>query len=242
MSEGTVIGIICADLARFTNFTTSLVALEQQPNITYCWAQGVDIPGQCNEVCAYALEHGCDLWIMGDDHTFAPDTLKRLQAHAKDVVVPLCFKRYPPYNPVVYSYRDEDTGRHVPLRMPQEGGLVEVVAAGSAGMFIRHHVLAAMGGKWFESNGPNQNEDLTFCKKVREAGFSIWCDTDLPLGHTIIATVRPYRDETGWQTELELGNKFIVRLQRDDEIRQPTPGGEGALDVTEPEEVPVTIT
>ena len=44
-------------------------------------------------------------------------------------------------------------------------------------MLVKRHVLEAIGEPYFETFG-KQNEDLEFCRKIRNAGFKIHVDCD----------------------------------------------------------------
>ena len=150
---------------------------------------------------------------MGTDHVMDFDLLQRLLSHDVDVVVPLCLKRSPPYDPVVYSHQNEQ-GEYVGYYDLPEHGLVEVHAAGSAGMLIRRRVLDAFEDPVFESHG-GLNEDLSFCAKVREGGFQIYCDVDARLGHISEISVWPeLRDDGEWGISLHLGNGQKMPVKR----------------------------
>jgi hypothetical protein len=144
---------------------------------------------------------------MGDDHTFAPDILLNLIAHDVDVVVPLCLKKDAPFDPVVYEgqqLNEDGLVEHIVARLPSQG-LHEIWAAGSAGMLIRKHVLDALEKPIFITEHGMQNEDLNFCRRVREAGFRIWCDVDQHLGHISPKTVYPYWQGDRWGSVMDIG-------------------------------------
>ena len=95
-------------------------------------------------------------------------------------------------------------------------GLMEVFVAGSGGMLVRRHVLDAVGWPkdapwnerhWFEyEQGEHLNEDFVFCRKVREAGFKIWCDVEVQMGHRGMMTAWPLPNDDGtWSLGLNLG-------------------------------------
>jgi hypothetical protein len=196
---GTV-GVIGGDLGRFAAFNISMwgviAHLPMGSNARY--ARGVDVSGNCNSIIRDFV--GEWVWMMGDDHYFAPDILLRLLEHDVDVVVPHCLKRTPPWPAVVYSHQDEDGWYHT-AKLPKEG-LTEIYAAGSAGMLIRRRVLEALEDPWFRPapDAEGLNEDLYFCQKVREAGFKIYCDPAIPLGHIATYNIFPkwHNDEVGW--------------------------------------------
>ena len=80
-------------------------------------------------------------------------------------------------------------------------------------MLVRRSVLDALEDPVFESHG-GLNEDLTFCAKVRDAGFRIWCDTDARLGHIGQVDVWPVFKDGEWQINLHLGNGTWMPMRR----------------------------
>jgi hypothetical protein len=203
--RGVMVGVTSGELARFSSFTTSLIGVmgTLPPGSGMVWAKGVDVSGNCNQLCRKTLAGNYGwLWVMGDDHDFPPDTVLRLLEHDVDVIVPHCLKRYPPWTPVVFSHQNDDDA-YVVADLP-ESGLVEIHAAGSAGMLIRREVLEAIGDPWFtpSPDAAGLNEDLHFCQKAREAGFRIWCDPEIPLGHIALHTVAPKWEGGQWHPEI----------------------------------------
>jgi len=204
------IGILSGDLSRYADFSIALMHQQTPVGTKLIWTKGVDVVGNMNQMVRGM--HGDWLWILGDDHVFDPDLLVRLLHRNVDVVVPLCLKRSPPYDPVVYSHQN-DRGEYVGYHDLPSSGLVEVHAAGSAGMLVRRTVLDALEDPVFESHG-GLNEDLTFCAKLRAAGFRIWCDTDAHLGHIGQVDVWPVFKDGEWQINLHLGNGTWMPMRR----------------------------
>lgn len=205
------IGLVTQQLARYTDFWLAYQALMRPATTAYLNVQGMDVTGNFNRLIDDM--QGDWIWILGDDHTFAPDILVNLLAHDVDVVVPLVLKKDAPFDPVVYEGeegQDETTGLtiHRVAVLPQSG-LHEIYAAGSAGMLIRKHVLDALERPVFTTSHGFQNEDLIFCEKVREAGFRIWCDVDQKMGHIGIHTVYPMWDGSRWSSILDFGNGHL---------------------------------
>lgn len=204
------IGVTSGELSRYTDFCVALMHLAAPPSTKMVWVKGVDVVGNMNTMCREM--EGEWLWIMGDDHLFQPDILTRLLTRDVDVVVPLCLKHSPPYDPVIYSHQNEK-GEYVAVTTDlPHGGLHEIHACGSAGMLVKRHVLDAIGDPYFEVQG-GLNEDLEFCRKIREAGFRIFVDTDITLGHISIISAWPKWEDDEWRIELQLGNgnPFILR-------------------------------
>jgi beta-1,4-mannosyl-glycoprotein beta-1,4-N-acetylglucosaminyltransferase len=207
---GGTIAIPTNETLRFTDFAQSLTSVHAPQDTKIVWQKGSSIVRNRNALVRTFV--GEWLWFMDDDHKFPPTLLWQLLDHEVDVIVPLCLKRYYPYEPVIYScYREADEFApeghvHVLLDEHREGGLIEVYAAGTAGMLVRRHVLEAIGDPWFEDH--KWGEDLSFCAKVREAGFKIYCDLDSHLGHISVYTVWPTRRDEQWGMTFDSGSRL----------------------------------
>jgi GT2 family glycosyltransferase len=208
--NGGTIGVCSGEVVRYADFCQALTILGKPDATRLIWAKTSDIAGNCNMI--FRNFKGDWVWLIGDDHVFDPAILLRLLAHDVDVVVPLCLKRSPPYDPVVYSHQNAD-GHYVGQTDMPEHGLVEVYACGQAGMLIRREVIEAIEDPWFEMHG-GPNEDLNFCAKVRDAGFRLWCDLDSLLGHMASHTVWPAYREEGWHADLHVDHQLTLPLRR----------------------------
>src|SRR4030095_6859268 len=168
---------------------------------------GVNITSQCNAFVQAARTENFEwLWLIGDDHLFNPMIIHNLLAHNVDVVVPNVVQRSAPFNPVVYDGIKPENGHHsIAFDLP-ETGLHKVFAAGSAGMLVKRHVLDALPEMPFQRSGELQNEDLTFCAEIRDAGFDIWCDVDEKMAHIGTMIVWPeWSEQYGWGATLDIG-------------------------------------
>lgn len=204
---GGTIGVMSGELVH-ADFVVALFNHQWPTNTKLVWAKSVDIVGNMNSMVEQM--QGEWLWILGSDHVMDFDLLPRLLEHGVDIVVPLCLRRLPPYDPVVYSHQNEEDD-YVVAELP-EHGLTCVHAAGTAGMLVRRRVFEAIPAPVFESYG-RLNEDLTFCRKAREAGFKIYCDPAARLGHISQVSVWPLWD--GEQAiEMQLGNGEKMPLKR----------------------------
>lgn len=205
------IGVLSSDLARYADFAIALMHHQSPPGTKLIWTKSNDIVGNMNSMVRGM--QGDWLWILGDDHVFDFDLLTQLLARDVDIVVPLCLKRTAPYDPVVYAGQNEK-GEYYGVHDLPEHGLVEIHAAGSAGMLVRRHVLDAIGDPVFETGGGGMNEDLTFCAKARAAGFTIWCDVEARLGHIGILCIWPVFEDGEWKIQLQLGNGQNITVNR----------------------------
>jgi len=187
---------------------TSLVErmLRDGVDVRTQWMIGTDYVLGQNTLVEIALHEEYDwLWIMGDDHAFAPNVLSKLLTHDAPLVVPVCLKRFAPYTPVVYTKKVGDSS-YEPLYLPDAPteGLIEIVVAGSAGMLVKREVLEAMERPWFEWTP--LSEDFVFVEKAKAAGFKIYCDLSARIGHITTATLTPITNEQGgWMMGVTVG-------------------------------------
>ena len=121
------------------------------------------------------------LLFIDSDMTFEPDALNKLIAHDLDIVGGLCFRRVPPYNPTIYQKINGSLKWQWQHEYPKDS-LFEVDATGCAFMLIKKRVFEKLKKPYFEYNG-NVSEDLFFCHKAKEAGFKIWIDSSVKIGH-----------------------------------------------------------
>lgn len=162
------------------------------------WHVGVDICHSLNTAIRTMPADVEAVWIIGDDHTFAPDTIARLWQHNVPVVTAYCLKRSAPHEPVTLN----DHGSLI-VPGPHQTGLWQVPLVGTAGMLVRRHVLDRLGDPWFTvpvaPGQQRQSEDLEFCRKVGAAGFPIYVDLDTVIGHITRVEVWPARHpQKGW--------------------------------------------
>jgi len=198
------IGVISGTLARYPDFSISLISLRRHPETHIEWAASSNIVANLNAV-SEALT-GEWLWIMGDDHQFHPDTLNKLLDRDVDIVVPLVLRREPPFAAPVFK---DDGVNLTPWEIVGgRQGLVERDACGNAGMLIRRVVLEKLGAPWWKAGQVRVDmlcEDLHFCREARALGFHVFVDTEVGLGHTMIGTVWPK-----WQEDGTLGAQWVL--------------------------------
>ena len=162
-----------------------------------------------DRLAVMAMEEKADfiLWI-DSDMVFPPDMLQKLIADAesgKDMITGLCFRRRPDYNPAIWKrLRPGLPGESVVETYDDypEEAVFEVEACGMAAILMRTSVIREV----FEKEKalfapiPGYGEDVSFCLRARKAGFSVWCDSHIKVGHlaeTIVTedTFRAYRQK-----------------------------------------------
>ena len=175
------------------------------------WRVGVDICYSMNTAIRDSPKDVEAFWIIGDDHTFTPDTIARLWQHNVPVVVPYCLKRNAPHDPVAMQ---DDGNTLFPTQ--NQTGLWQVPLVGTAGMLIRRYIFDQIGDPWFtvpSGDGiERQSEDLELCRKIRRLGYPIYIDLDTQIGHITRVEVWPNRHpQAGWcvQYKVSLRQQII---------------------------------
>lgn len=195
-----IIAIPCSYASMPTKFVMNLLAFTAHSEMMGLFPLGIDehaiifnldvpLPLSRNLLCRQALEMNADFLLFLDiDMIYPRNFIYHLLAARADVVSPLYFKKAPPYAPVCAHRRSDDRQLLVPL-LEYERGVVEVDVTGCGGMLIRREVLEKIGHPWFaydvyEPTGEmTVSEDVTFCEKVKAAGFKVCVDTRIVAGH-----------------------------------------------------------
>jgi len=121
-------------------------------------------------------------------------------AVAKSVVAPVVLTRSIPSAPCTWAGPTHRTKHYrYALTMDDPIGLKEVTrrvpqgcwCGGRSGRRFRHRGLR--WGSWIDG----LSEDVSFCRRVREAGFDIHVDLSTPMEHLVVASVRPERQPDG---------------------------------------------
>jgi hypothetical protein len=220
------IALPCGEHGRYNRFAYSLANLIKPDGCTLAMVNGISIPRSLNLIIRDL--QGDWIWFQADDHVFNPDLLIRMLDRDVDVLVPLIIRHGPPFAPVVFKSQNE-LGQYQPFaynEFPEEG-IFEVFAAGTGGMLVRREVLDAIGDPWFTfgQSGEVPNEDLEFCRKIREAGYTIYADSENLMGHMGIFTIWPERVEGEWGFRFDMGrgaegamNEIHVNVEK---VREP---------------------
>jgi hypothetical protein len=128
-----------------------------------------------NYAIVQSLNANCDYtFFVDDDMVFPKDTLTKLIQDDKDVVGALYYKRGLPLEKVIEGEVSE--------------GVFKCQSIG-AGLFLaKNSIFMKMRKPWFDTkvDGIGQTvvgDSFRFCDLVRDAGFEVWCDSTLNIGH-----------------------------------------------------------
>jgi len=161
-------------------FAACFRGLQLPQNTLIVQNMGSSIIDQRNKL-AVQIKGKWTLWI-DSDMAFEPHSLEQLlkawRAGAK-IVGGLCYRKDAPFTPTTHFLNPD--GKSYGHYDVTNNGVVEVDATGLAFLLVDNEVFEKMPRPWFESS--QFSEDITFCRKAKELGYSIWVDTDLKIGH-----------------------------------------------------------
>jgi hypothetical protein len=149
--------------------------------------EGYTIAENRNFLAAKACQNKCThLLMIDDDMTFPEDTLLRLLKHDKDIVGVNYHPRMLCTLYMVGLFGDEKV-KTKEEDLPKE--LFECRGVGFGVVLIKTELFYKLERPWFdwlmyETGMIKEGEDFYFCRKAREAGYSVWCDPTIkPIGH-----------------------------------------------------------
>ena len=173
------------------------------------FAQAGYIPASRNMVVELFLTKTEAEWLMflDWDVSFTPHVIYHLLDAADPVTRPIISGVYVTYFGDGNALRpcwmtSTEAGEYMPADGFTVGEVVELSVSAMGASLIHRGVLEAMkeahaGDSWpwfgHDSIGGNRSgEDLTFCHRARQLGFSIWGHGGVLLGHTKAKELTPY--------------------------------------------------
>jgi len=152
-----------------------------------------------NAIVEEALRVATDyLFMLDDDQIIDIDTTMLPSSRYEFLRTLLKHLEEDPQKGIVGAlYYQRSVDEHWPVIMQSNGDggyffltpveisrqLQKVDVTGGGAMLIRMEVFDRIPSPWFEPEF-DYGTDIQICKKVAEAGYTIWCDTSLEIGHT----------------------------------------------------------
>jgi hypothetical protein len=138
-------------------------------------------------VSLHAIKNKYDyLFFVDSDMCFASGVLQRLIDDDKEIVGGNYFCRHLP--PVSTVKLEDDNGNLIASDNELPKGLIKVHALGTGCLLIKVSILEKIPKPWFWYGDPDKpeeqcGEDLWFCRQAKKAGYEIWCDNTIQIGH-----------------------------------------------------------
>lgn len=157
--------------------------------ITFQYFYGYNIDQIRNLIADWVVKGFDYLFSVDSDIAFAPDTLKKLLSHDKDMVSGLYIQRKPGQHVLeIYEHNNIGGVTNIPYGKIKGRGLVEIASCGFGCVLVKSQVMKAVGYPQFvyHSAIDHRNtisEDVDFCKKALAKGFKIYADTSIKCRH-----------------------------------------------------------
>jgi len=183
------IGVPCDFPFIPASFFYSFVMMEK-PNFTFIHKDNGHLDDLRNDIVEKAIAEGCTHLIMMDvDQIYPTNTIPKLLSHKLPVVGCKINRRYPPFDPLLMKLTDEG---YKPIDDYEDGSLVPVDATGAGCVLFDMEVFRTLPYPWFKfrknpDNGLVIGEDVGLCQDLKAAGYDIYVDTSIKVGH--LATI-----------------------------------------------------
>ena len=134
------------------------------------------------------------IWMTDTDQVYPQDVLMRLLEHDLDIVAAKVHRRYPPYDPVLLRGTLDNFDDVPDHEWGVDGGqLIEVDSTGFGSVLIDMKVFEEIKRPWFDfdlyTRKEPVGEDVGFYIKAREAGFRVFVDCSIKIGHLVRMTI-----------------------------------------------------
>lgn len=142
-----------------------------------------------NNLIEQALSEDCTHIVMMDtDQRYPRDTLTKLLNHNLPIVGAKVHRRYSPFDPLLIRGRIGKYWKVPDEEWENHDGLIEVDATGTGCLMIQSEVFKKLEYPWFKilpTRGKRRavGEDIYFCSKAKKAGFPIFVDVSIEIGH-----------------------------------------------------------
>lgn len=187
-----------------------------RPDGTICsFAHGASPAHNRNEMIDLALKTDCThIFFLDDDMVPSPDVLEKLSKHDVDVVSALYLSRNYPHLPVFFDVAYPNGLCKYSFLTPGKSGLQQGVNCGFGAVLIDLKIFKDLEKPYVRLGEIVKDEwcdDVGFFNRVRNAGFEIYCDLDVFVGHSHSINIFPKRLEDGsWVTEYRVGAGNVV--------------------------------
>jgi hypothetical protein len=171
-----------------TKFVLSWVLMDKPQEYSFFLPQ---FPGYIdkirNNIVEQALNSECThLLMMDTDQVYPFETISKLMSHNKDIVAAKVHRRYPLFDPIMYRGTISNF-TSVPDEEWINSDLVEIDATGTGCVLFDLKVFENVDYPWFQEvtgeDGRPIGEDIYFYSRAKEAGYQIFIDPSIKIGH-----------------------------------------------------------
>lgn len=175
-------------------FCQSLALLQRAGDTQVAFEVGSLVYNARNNLARQAIKSEADwvLWL-DSDMVFKPTLLREMldvcQKNSIDFLTALCFRRKPPYTPCLFDrleVKSNGKGASYTALLSIPDGLFQIGGCGFAGVLMSTDILVSVAAKFDGAMfDPMKGfgEDVAFCWRARQCGYTLWCDSDIEMGH-----------------------------------------------------------
>lgn len=184
MNTKLAIGIATTGGIKTRTFVALIKLFKKDPQHTFIIAwEGCNVHQTRTNIVKEAQKYNCTHLLFIDyDMLFEDDLAEKLMKHDKDIIGVNSMVRDLPLTTTVKLHNEKGEQIYEPSTE-----LFECQAVGTGVMMIKMSVFDKLPQPWFfyEQNGGEMKtgSDMWFCNKAKEAGFKIWCDPRIKVGH-----------------------------------------------------------
>jgi hypothetical protein len=202
-----LIGVPTAESSRNSAFYDYFNLIEKPSGTMISFSHSQSPARNRNLIIVQALQNNAShILFLDDDVAPPPDILIRLLSHEKDIVTGLYLMRNYPHLPLIFDITREDgsCGHH--FLTEKDEGLIEIVNCGFGAVLIKTKVFRDMNSPWVtlgEYEKDHWCDDISFFNRAKAAGFRIYCDLDVSVGHFTTALITPQKIDGKWITRYD---------------------------------------
>lgn len=202
-----LVGLSTGEYIRKANFLPSFLALNKPEGALMTTIHGQSPAEARNKIILQALENDCThILFIDDDMELPQNTLLDLLKHDVDGVMALYLMRNYPHFPVAFDRRFPNGFNKFLYLEPSIQGLVQITNGGLGCVLIKTDVFRKMEHKnnvWVtlgEITKDGWCDDVSFFNRYHDAGFKLYVDTNVAVGHMTSLTLYPERVGDRWLT------------------------------------------
>lgn len=178
------IGVPCDFPFIPSSFFYSFVMMDK-PSFTFIHKDNGHLDDLRNDIVEKALVENCTHLLMCDvDQIYPKDTVTKLLSHKLPIVGAKVHRRYPPFDPIMLRAIED---KYQTIDDYKNGDLVSVDATGTGCILYEMSIFKKLPYPWYkfrkQPNGATVGEDIGLCQDLKSAGYDIFVDTSIKVGH-----------------------------------------------------------
>lgn len=212
-----LIGLSTAEHIRKADFLPHFLNIHKPDGTLLITVHGQSPAKSRNMIIDQAIENQCThILFLDDDMIPSGDVLDKLLVHDKDIVTGLYLLRTFPHYPAFFD-EAYDNGRCKYFFLNGDAsGLTKGVNCGLGCVLIKTEVFKHLEKPYVRLGEIEQDgwcDDVGFFNRCRNAGFEIYCDLDVSVGHMTTITMFPEKHGGVWYTNYKHPTGHVLIAQ-----------------------------